>query len=65
MRMAPVIEELIKPADVVSEPPIFLLAFRPSFRALLRCPYPLFLYRSEELGLELVVMGEKLLIAEG
>jgi hypothetical protein len=55
--VAPVVEELIKPTDLVSEPPIFLLAFRPAFRAFLKCPNPLFLYRSEEYQLDLLVVG--------
>jgi hypothetical protein len=56
---------LIKPTDLVSEPPIFLLAFRPTFKAFLKCPNPLLLYRSEEFQLDLLVIGEKLYIAEG
>ena len=47
MKMAPVIEELIKPADSITEPPIFLLAFRPTFKSFHKCPYPMFVYHSE------------------
>ena len=46
LKMAPIIEELIQPTDTITEPPIFLLAFRPSFKAFLKCPYPIFIYRS-------------------
>ena len=46
LRIAPVIEELIQPTNTITDPPIFLLAFRPAFKAFLRCPYPLFIYRS-------------------
>lgn len=65
LRVAPVIEELMKPTDLVSEPPIFLLAFRPTFKAFLKCPYPIFVYHSEEFHLDLIVIGEKLYITEG
>lgn len=57
LRVAPIVEELIKPTDLITEPPIFLLAFRPTFKAFLKCPHPLFLYRSEEYKLDLLVVG--------
>jgi hypothetical protein len=60
--VAPVIEELIKPTTAITDPPIFLLAFRPVFKALLKCPYPIFVYRCEELSLDLMVVGERLYI---
>jgi hypothetical protein len=44
--VAPVIEELIKPSNSISTPPIFLLAFRPVFKCLFKCPFPIFIYRS-------------------
>lgn len=53
----------MKPTDLVTEPPIFLLAFRPTFKSFMKCPYPIFLYRSEEFNLEVIVVGEKLYIA--
>lgn len=65
LKVAPVIEELMKPTDLVSEPPIFLLAFRPTFKAFIKCPYPIFVYHSEEFHLDLIVIGEKLYITEG
>ena len=65
LKMAPVIEELIQPTDTITDPPIFLLAFRPVFKAFIKCPYPIFIYRSEEYGLDLIVVGEKLFITEG
>jgi hypothetical protein len=46
LKVAPVIEELMKPTDVVTEPPIFLLAFRPTFKSFMKCPYPIFIYHS-------------------
>jgi hypothetical protein len=47
LRVASVVEELIKPTANITEPPIFLLAFRPTFKAFIKCPYPIFIYRSE------------------
>lgn len=44
-------------------PPIFLLAFKPKFHTFIKCPYPLFIYFNEVLGI--AVAGQKLYIAEG
>lgn len=65
MKISPVIEELIQPTNTITEPPIFLLAFRPSFKGFMKCPYPIFIYHSEEFHLDLIVVGEKLFITEG
>lgn len=46
-------------------PPIFLLALRPEFRKFVTIPYPLFVYFSTSLQVGVVVVGEKLYIAEG
>ena len=57
LKISPVIEELIQPTDTITDPPIFLLAFRPEFKAFMKCPYPIFIYRSSEFGLDLIVVG--------
>lgn len=59
--MGPVIEELIRPSSSVVMPPIFLLAFRPTFKRFMNCPHPVFIYENEKYGI--VVIGERLYIA--
>ena len=61
MKVAPVIEELIQPSSSVVMPPVFLLAFKPTFKKFMNCPHPVFIYETEQYGI--VVIGEKLYIA--
>lgn len=65
LKVAPVLEELIQPALSVTAPPIFLLAFRPTFSRFFKCPYPVFVYRGEAFQVDILTMGEKLYIVEG
>ena len=64
-KVSPVFEELIKPSSSIVMPPIFLLALRPDFKKLIVCPYPVFVYYSESIKAGIIVIGEKLFIAEG
>lgn len=45
-------------------PPIFLLGLKPEFVKFMKCPFPVFLYKSEAYNLGIVVIGEKLYITE-
>lgn len=63
-KIAPVLEELIKPSTTVVMPPIFLLALRPEFKKLIACPFPVFVYYSSSLQVGIVVIGQKLYIVE-
>jgi hypothetical protein len=62
-RVAPVMEELIKPSNSVVMPPIFLLALNPQFCKFLLCPFPVFVYYSPALDMGILVIGDKLYIA--
>jgi len=57
LRVAPLIEELIKPSKNLVMPPTSLLAFSPVFKNFFKCPSPTFIYFSEKYNYGLVAIG--------
>jgi hypothetical protein len=62
-KAAAVIEDLLRPTNSFSMPPIYLLSLNPKLVGLYNCPLPISLYKCNDLSLAL--FGQKLYIARG